>query len=138
LELAQLAEMRLIVVEDEELVGQSLCQALQARGASVTLFTSALPALKYLQTRFEEVDCVLSDHGMAGMTGLELLGEVERLYPRVRRILLSGWGVRLPESANTAAAELILAKPIRAEELARALLELNADAPAERSGETRR
>ena len=46
-------------------------------------------ALRLLAER--DVDVILSDHKMPGMSGLELLGEVAQRHPATTRLLITGW-----------------------------------------------
>jgi signal transduction histidine kinase/ActR/RegA family two-component response regulator len=118
---APLAGMRLLLVEDEEFVSQGVARMLTARGASLFAAENADEALAWLEANADACDMVISDHGMTGMTGLELLAVIRERYPTIRRILLSGWGAHPPGDADTSSAELILSKPIRMEELSSAV-----------------
>ena len=51
---------------------------------------SAAEALHALQDH-NDIDAVLSDIRMPGITGLELADEIRRSYPAVRIILMSGY-----------------------------------------------
>jgi len=126
---ATLTGVRLLLVEDEEFVLGGLARILAARGAIVALAVDAADALEWLRDNAAECQMVISDHGMVGLTGLELLARVREKYPQLRRVLLSGWGALLPGEVDTSVAELILAKPMRQEELVRALSNLFATPP---------
>ena len=119
-----LINKRILVVDDEELVIDGVVRTLEARGAIATPAENAEYALTILEARNGAFDLIISDHGMAGRTGLELLAIVKTRYPQIRRILLSGWGNNLPGSPDLSPAEQILAKPLRADELVAALLKL--------------
>jgi PAS domain S-box-containing protein len=112
---------RILLVEDEEMVAEGVARMLLARGAEVALVQSAPEALDWLATHAAACDVILSDHGMVGMTGLELLALVRERYPSLRRILLSGWGTNLPGAHDASAADQILAKPVRLADLAAAV-----------------
>lgn len=72
-------------------------------------------ALKTLeQTPF---DVVVSDMRMPGMNGAELLKEVQRRYPHIVRIILSGHSDREMTFQSIGATHLFLAKPCDAEQL---------------------
>jgi len=116
--------LRILLVEDEELVLGGLARMLIARGATVEICESANEALLWLEENAERCDMVLSDHGMVGMTGMTLLTLVRDRYPRLRRLLLSGWGANLPDASDLSAAERILTKPIRLDELTAVLQQL--------------
>ena len=112
---------RILLVEDEEFVLHSLARTLLLRGASIEMTESAEEALQWLTVHANSCDIVLSDHGMVGMTGLQLLAQIRDYYPQIRRVLISGWGASPPGDVKTDSAEVILTKPVRAEELTAAL-----------------
>jgi len=116
--------VRILLVEDEDVVAESLARLLIARGATVALAESGEEALAWLREHAGICDIVVSDHGMPGMTGLDLLSRVRTSYPQLRRMLVSGWGASPPGASDTSAAERLLAKPIPHRELLRALQEL--------------
>jgi CheY-like chemotaxis protein len=116
--------VRVLLVEDEEVVAESLARLLITRGATVALAETGDEALEWLREHAGICDVVLSDHGMPGMTGLDMLARIRDEYPRLRRILLSGWGASPPGATDVSAAERVLTKPIRQRDLLRALQEL--------------
>jgi putative nucleotidyltransferase with HDIG domain len=79
-----------LFVDDQERVLEGLHRALQAmRGKWEMLFAdSGQAALE--QMAISPIDVIISDMRMPGMSGAELLAEVERRDPRVIRIILSG------------------------------------------------
>ncbi len=123
LELSQIPGVRILLVEDEIMVAESLQEGLTKRGAEVTYFDHPMQALQYIGENPEQVDVVLSDHGLPGMSGLELLGEVKLRYPRMHRILISGWGTNLEDTSEAHSAERILTKPVRVEDIVRTIIE---------------
>jgi CheY-like chemotaxis protein len=62
-----------------------------------------------------EVDVVLTDHAMPGMTGVELAGQVRELWPDLPVILASGYA-ELPNGEETGLPRL--SKPYMQDELA--------------------
>ncbi len=113
-----------LLVEDEELVAQSVAYILERYEATAAFAYDAEDALQWLDKNGDNCHIIVSDHGMEGMTGLELLAKVKTDYPHLRRVLLSGWGSRPPDGADLSAAECVLSKPIPAEKLLAALAEL--------------
>jgi HD-like signal output (HDOD) protein len=82
---------------------------------SMTFVTSAEDALKMLeQTPF---DVVVSDMRMPGMDGAQLLNEVQRRYPHIVRIVLSGHSDQEMIYRSIGATHQYLAKPCDAEVL---------------------
>lgn len=79
-----------LLVEDESLLLEMICEALEAKGYQVATASNAVGALSLLgeQTRF---DHVISDVIMPeGMSGIELAHRVAELQPQARITLVSG------------------------------------------------
>lgn len=83
------APLRLLVVDDEPAIRQSLKSLLERAfpQAGVVLASNAQDALGVLQS--VRVDLVLSDHHMPGMDGVTLLTHARALAPRALRVLLT-------------------------------------------------
>lgn len=81
------SDARLLIIDDEESILAVLKSLLGDKYRCRTA-TSATEALEYL--REERCDLVLSDIMMPGMSGLELLEEINRLPDRPLVILISG------------------------------------------------
>ena len=113
-----------LIVEDEEMVAQSLAQTLDRNEVTAAFAYDAEDALNWLAKNGAKCQIIISDHGMEGMSGLELLAKVKVDYPHIRRVLLSGWGSTPPDGADMSAAERVLSKPIPAEKLLSILAEL--------------
>jgi two-component system probable response regulator PhcQ len=78
----------ILFVDDESHVVESLRVAMRKEPYDIVTATSAAEALELLGQR--EVDVVVSDERMPGMSGTEFLAEVRRKYPRTVRIILTG------------------------------------------------
>jgi DNA-binding NtrC family response regulator len=107
---------RVLLVDDEVQVLHSLERLLRRRGFEVRMTSSPREALELL--RAAPADVVIADFKMPEMTGMELLEEVHRLDPRVRRLLLTGYA-DLESSGGDAKGVHVLAKPWDAAELIR-------------------
>ena len=81
-------EPKVLLVDDDADVLQGLGLVLRGHGFKLLSAWSASAALELLAR--EPVDLVISDHQMPGLSGLELLREVARLYPATARVMLSG------------------------------------------------
>jgi CheY-like chemotaxis protein len=116
---ANLEGVRLLVVEDEPDTRDAIVQFLEDYGASVVAVGSAKEALERLL--IEDLDVLVSDIGMPGMDGYELIralrthetGSGRRLLPAVavtafardedrQRVLREGFSEHLPKPVNTA------------------------------------
>lgn len=80
---------RVLLVDDEPGVLNALTRLFTRVGAEVRSAPSAEAALVVLDEFTPDV--VVSDHRMAGMTGVELLRVVAARFPDARRVLLSGY-----------------------------------------------
>jgi two-component system response regulator (stage 0 sporulation protein F) len=101
---------RILVVDDEEPVRELLCDILEDEGVEVTLAANGAEAL----ARFEpgKFDAVLTDIGMPGMNGWELLRHVSERDQRVALAVITGWGELVSTHEEKAArVEWVLTKP---------------------------
>jgi CheY-like chemotaxis protein len=123
---AALADIRVLAVDDDEDTLTLVREILQSEGATVFTATSAVLALATLEQRSPDV--LISDLGMPGMDGFELIQRVRRLQTQKKDI---------PAAALTAYAraedraralrsgfEMHLAKPIDPSELIAAVASL--------------
>lgn len=122
---------RLLIIDDEPIVGKRLQQAFGKLGLDVEIFTSPLPAMEAMTRK--PFDIVVTDLKMAEMDGIEVLRRARQLNNRARVIIITGYASQ--ETADAASGEGVfdfLAKPFRLEELKsavnRALEELAGDA----------
>lgn len=76
------------LVDDELNVLKSLKRCLGRQGWTLLDFTSPQEALQELDGK--NIDLVLSDYRMPGMTGVEFLSEFKQLHPEAVRLVLSG------------------------------------------------
>lgn len=75
----QLHGLRILVIEDDELVRQSFAGLLGMWGAHVDVFEQADAALAHLQTQSTQPQLVITDHRLGGnMNGLELSHAIAR------------------------------------------------------------
>ena len=101
----------LLLVDDEENVVAALRRLLRGEGWRVLSATSAEEALQLMARN--EVDVILSDQRMPGMTGVELLRRAKQLYPQTIRLVLSGYTElqSITDAINEGAIYKFLAKP---------------------------
>ena len=81
---------KIVVVDDEKIVTSAFATLLKVEGFSdAHFFNSPAEALDFLAKNTP--DLVISDFLMPKMNGLEFLSEVNKLYPEVSKILLTGY-----------------------------------------------
>nr|WP_249139787.1 PAS domain S-box protein [Bradyrhizobium japonicum] len=110
---------RVLVVEDNDDVGQFSTELLEDLGYVVRRVADANAALAILGENEFAVDLVFSDVIMPGMNGVELAGIIRERYPGLPVVLTSGYSNVLAESAHRGF-ELIQ-KPYSVESLSRIL-----------------
>jgi diguanylate cyclase (GGDEF)-like protein/PAS domain S-box-containing protein len=101
----------LLLVDDEDNIVAALRRLLRSEGWLVLSATSAEQALQLMARH--EVDVILSDQRMPGMTGVELLRRAKQLYPDTIRLVLSGYTElqSITDAINEGAIYRFLAKP---------------------------
>ena len=80
---------KVLLVDDEESILNSLRRLLRSQPYDVLLATSGAQALEMLTQ--QPVDLVMSDARMPNMDGATLLAHVHELYPATTRIMLTGY-----------------------------------------------
>ncbi len=107
----------ILVVDDDLSVAQVLCALLGQAGFQAAVVNTAADALKAMAKK--PYDAVLTDVRMPGMTGLELLHELKRLYADIPVVLISAHGTLddVVKALRLGAADFIQ-KPFEREEIA--------------------
>jgi diguanylate cyclase (GGDEF)-like protein len=82
-------ERTLLLVDDEEAIGAALERLLRPDEYKILRANSGMQGLDVLSRH--DVDVVISDQRMPGMSGVEFLTQVKERYPQTIRIVLSGY-----------------------------------------------
>ena len=108
--------MKILLVDDEEIVCVPICDELREAGHQVSWDGTATSALKRLQQ--EPFDVVITDLRMPGMDGLELLQIVKQQYPGIEVIMITAYATvaNAVEAMRLGAYHYVM-KPFRIEEL---------------------
>ncbi len=110
----------ILVVDDDALITLNIVDQLTDLGHSAIEAYSGSDALGILQAR-SDIDLLITDFSMPGMSGVELAEAAMALHPKLRVLLTTGYS-ELPE--GTACTLPRLEKPFREEELKMKIAEL--------------
>lgn len=80
---------RIMVIDDEKIVGDMAKMSLEQEGYIVETFLNAEPALARLKE--ENFNVVVTDLKMKGIDGMEVLRTVKKLYPNTRVIMITAF-----------------------------------------------
>ncbi|HEY7640999.1 MAG TPA: ATP-binding protein [Steroidobacteraceae bacterium] len=128
--------LRLLVIDDDPLVAQSLLHVLNHEGHAVTTADGGQAGIDAFAAAFKggrTFDVVMTDLGMPYVDGRAVAAAVKALSANTPVLLLTGWGQRLStEQTVPEHVDRLLSKPPKLAELSAALAQLTAD--TERKG----
>jgi DNA-binding response OmpR family regulator len=120
--------LRILVVDDDSVLNESLRDALQQEGHHVTVAgggQAGIDAFRSARQVQEPFDIVITDLGMPNVDGCQVADSVRATTPDTPIIMLTGWGQQLlADSERTPQVDRLLSKPPRLQELRTALAEL--------------
>ncbi len=120
---------RVLLVEDQTMVGDFLAELLESWGLSVVLLREPLAALAWLEDAANEAALLITDHTMPQLTGLELARRACALRPTLPVVLVSGNAEAFdPGELVRCGVRVALRKPIVADRLRTVLREALAPA----------
>jgi CheY-like chemotaxis protein len=119
------AGQRLLVVDDEPALVALALEMLQGLGYEPQGHTDPSAALQALRDRPQHFAAVVTDEVMPGLTGTQLTEALRRFAPLLPVLLVTGYGgASLAQRAAAAGVTRVLAKPLRRQDLARALADI--------------
>ncbi|MFZ1426237.1 MAG: response regulator, partial [Geminicoccaceae bacterium] len=118
-----------LVVEDDELVRMATVDMLRQLGHDVAEAGTGYDALDALRQR-KDIDVLITDLGLPGMSGQELVAAARALRPTLPILLATGYSV-----ADLGHDVELLAKPFMPDDLRRALANLDPDKPEDTTSE---
>ncbi len=107
---------KVLVVEDELEVREVLRDMLVSQGHAVVVCPNGEAGLR----RFEEepFDLVITDLGMRGLSGWEVVEGIKGRSPETPVILITGWGDRIDaQEARARGVDFLVSKPFKGEDL---------------------
>ena len=100
-----------LVVDDDPRILRLVAIMLSARGYRVLKSAGPVDAIRIFEEKFAEIDMLLSDVRMPGMTGPELNARLRELKPELPVLFMTGYAGPTSIPIN------ILEKPFRMDEL---------------------
>ncbi|GAU09235.1 response regulator [Desulfoplanes formicivorans] len=108
--------IRVLIVDDEPDLLETMVKRLNRRGLEVTGVDNGEKCLEYLRTN--KTDVVVLDVKMPGRDGLEILEEIRKMHPFVQVLMLTGHAsVRSGERGMALGAFDYMMKPVSIDEL---------------------
>jgi two-component system, LuxR family, response regulator FixJ len=108
------------IVDDDAAVRESLCILLETQGFGVTTYASGADFLRDAI----EVECLILDHNMPGLDGLDFMSELRQRGSSVPTIMITGTrSPRIERLASELGIKRVLEKPASAQVLLGAICE---------------
>ena len=83
--------MRVLLVEDEPAVREMTLAALQGYGYTVLAASNPEDALQTVAAKHGQIDLLLTDVVMPGLSGPQLADHVRRIHPAIAVVFMSGY-----------------------------------------------
>ncbi len=111
---------KILLVDDEEELLESLTQLLSTIGYSVTAFTDSSEALQYFRDHPDAIDLLISDQVMPGLEGTRLLQSIREVRQDLPAIICTGHSELLEgKIEQDIHIDSVLKKPFTASEVSR-------------------
>jgi two-component system, cell cycle sensor histidine kinase and response regulator CckA len=81
----------ILVVEDEDFIRNMVHRTLESKGYKVYTAQDGITAIQLYKNHRHEIDLVLTDLGLPGMTGIDEFKMLKELNPEVKVVLTSGF-----------------------------------------------
>lgn len=121
--------IKVLVIDDDALLGALVCRMLQKAGDIAVATTDPEDAVMRISKNPDEFDLIITDQIMPEKNGLDLAAEIRKLQPKIPIILLTG--NEILSSANGGIGDdvsLCLTKPINLQTLTEAVRKVTATA----------
>jgi len=85
-----LRQMKILLIDDDEWIRDSLQQFFEAEGCHLTALETAEEAVAALKK--QDFDIIITDFKLPGMDGLDFLGSIQESSARAIKILITAYG----------------------------------------------
>ncbi len=117
--------IRILVVDDEEMIRMLAQKILERSGYEVLLAESGEEGIKQAESASNSLDLVVVDMSMEGLSGIDTIGRLRKLMPDLPAIISTGHLVDISEIPSELAPNTsFLQKPYRATDLSDAVKEV--------------
>lgn len=117
-------KIRIMILDDEPIVGERLKISLERAGFEVDAFSSSSEAIARLEN--ECYDILVTDLKMTGPDGMEVLRIARQLCPRIKPVVITGFATKeTAEEAMQSGALEFIAKPFKMSQLKSLLTSLS-------------
>ena len=119
-------ETRVLFVDDELAAAEVMRVMMSHLGFNIITMNSPIEALAAFRKDPDAFDLVITDLTMPEMTGVELAKNLHELNPKLRMIMMTGYGKTIdnPASLSRYGLRKLLKKPVRLNKLAEAIREV--------------
>jgi len=118
--------VRILILDDEPVVGERLKATLERTGFVVDAFSSSREALDQLTE--QHYDILVTDLKMSGPDGMSVLRAAKEALPNIKPVVITGFATRdTAEEAMSSGAVAFIAKPFKMSELRDLLQQLVAE-----------
>jgi len=102
----------LLVVDDEDLIRESVAEILSVLGHDIIHARDGLEALRIFKTKTSDIHLILMDIMMPRMSGIAAAKAIKQDHPSTKIVLMSGYTDEIPSEADA-----FLSKPFRGKDL---------------------
>lgn len=114
----------ILLVDDDQAVLESTAELVQQLGYQVQAFSAPETALEYFTAHADQIQILMTDQTMPGISGIELIRKVRSIKPELSIILCTGYSDQVDEqTADKLQISRVLMKPADLSELSKAIQE---------------
>jgi PAS domain S-box-containing protein len=116
---------RILLIDDEEIIGRIVTEQLKSYGYQVIAFTNGLEAMDQFQKAPHDIDLIITDMTMPRITGLDLAKKILKIRQDTPIILCTGFNETVDkEKAFAVGIRAFFMKPVNKQDLAMSVRKL--------------